>query len=58
MYFQSWADFFAMGGHGPYVWSAYALVLASVVGLHLYARLRHRALTRQLQALKSWENNA
>ena len=32
MYFESWAEFFQMGGHGVYVWSAYAL--ASVVVIY------------------------
>ncbi len=28
MYFDSWSGFLAMGGHGFYVWSAYAFALA------------------------------
>jgi heme exporter protein D len=40
--FQSLAEFLAMGGHGPYVWSAYGI--AAVVLAWLVARpLRRRA---------------
>ena len=31
MYFESWAEFIRMGGHGAYVWSAYALALMVVI---------------------------
>lgn len=34
MSFDSFADFLAMGGHGAYVWSAYAISLA-VLGLNV-----------------------
>ncbi len=30
MYFDSFAEFIAMGGHGPYVWS---VVLISTIGV-------------------------
>ncbi|MCB1644837.1 MAG: heme exporter protein CcmD [Pseudomonadales bacterium] len=31
MSFESFADFLAMGKHGPYVWSCYALTLIVLV---------------------------
>lgn len=31
MYFDSFADLIAMGSHGPYVWSAYALTLLVII---------------------------
>jgi heme exporter protein D len=31
MYFDSFADFIAMGGHGLYVWLAYSIALAVVI---------------------------
>jgi heme exporter protein D len=34
MSFASFSDFIAMGSHGPYVWSCYAISLA-VMGLNL-----------------------
>lgn len=44
MSFQSFSDFLAMGHHGPYVWSAYAIclaVLAINVAMPLLARKRY-----------------
>ncbi|WP_339485817.1 heme exporter protein CcmD [Pseudomonas sp. EL_65y_Pfl2_R95] len=34
MSFASFSDFIAMGGHGAYVWSAYAITFA-VLGLNI-----------------------
>lgn len=42
------SDFLAMGGHGPYVWSAYA-VTAVVVALNIWAARR-----AHLRALERW----
>jgi len=39
--FDSFAAFVAMGGHGPYVWSAY-LVGALVIGFNMIAPRLHR----------------
>lgn len=36
------ADFFAMGGHGFYVWTAYAVCAACLLAEPLLARHRHR----------------
>ncbi|WP_071870628.1 heme exporter protein CcmD [Atopomonas hussainii] len=42
MSFASFADFIAMGGHGPYVWLAYG-ISAVVLGLNvLLPVLAHR----------------
>ncbi|MDF3936775.1 heme exporter protein CcmD [Pseudomonas citronellolis] len=44
MSFQSFGDFLAMGQHGPYVWSAYAIclvVLAINVAAPILARKRY-----------------
>ena len=44
MSFSSFGDFLAMGHHGPYVWSAYAIslaVLALNVVLPILARRRY-----------------
>ena len=32
MSFESWSEFFAMGGHGFYVWLSYGLSLVVVLG--------------------------
>ncbi len=36
-------EFFAMGGHGPYIWSAYGASLVGLAGLYLVrsAKLRN-----------------
>lgn len=57
MSFDSFGDFLAMGHHGPYVWSAYAIslaVLALNVVLPILARRRYlqdeaRRLRRESQ---------
>ena len=44
MSFSSFAEFLAMGSHGPYVWSAYGIslaVLALNVALPVLARRRY-----------------
>lgn len=43
------ADWLAMGGHGAYVWSAYALSLAALLGICVAPLLRMRALLRRLR---------
>lgn len=62
MYFESFADFVAMGRHGAYVWSAYGCALVIVVA-HVVAarRLRRRALreavsTQRLARVANTEN--
>ncbi|MWV12608.1 heme exporter protein CcmD [Pseudomonas sp. R-28-1W-6] len=57
MSFASFAEFIAMGSHGPYVWSSYAIgiaVLALNVALPIMARRRYlqdeaRRLRRERQ---------
>ncbi|AVO55079.1 heme exporter protein CcmD [Ectopseudomonas mendocina] len=44
MSFSSFAEFLAMGTHGPYVWSAYGIslaILALNVALPILARRRY-----------------
>lgn len=33
MFFQTWSDFFNMGGYGFYVWLSYAVSLVAVIAL-------------------------
>lgn len=44
------SDFFAMGGHGVYVWSAYGLSLAALVGLGIWPLASLRAIVRRARA--------
>lgn len=46
MQFDSFSDAMTMGGHGPYVWSAYAITLVVVIII----LLRPIAATRRLQS--------
>ena len=52
MSFASLSDFFRMGTHGVYVWTAYGLTLAALVTIHLYAARRQRRLRHTLDTLK------
>ncbi|MGC7589074.1 heme exporter protein CcmD [Bisgaard Taxon 46] len=33
MFFESWSDFFNMGGYGFYVWFSYFICFITIVGL-------------------------
>ena len=52
MMFDSWQAFFAMGGHGLYVWMVYsaavALLIANLAGLRAERRRTRRQLRAQL----------
>lgn len=48
MNWNSWSDFFAMGGYGPYVWGAYLIALAVVIVELLLLRARRRNILRYL----------
>lgn len=37
-YFQSFAEFIAMGKHGFYVWTCYGLTCIAIIGLIFYSR--------------------
>ncbi len=42
------SEFFAMDGHGVYIWSSYAVFLLILVGDALAPRLRLRRVQREL----------
>lgn len=56
MMWDSWGDFFAMGGYALYVWGSMVVVAvflgAEVAGL----RLRARAVRAQLAAARQMDN--
>ncbi|MBV1878533.1 MAG: heme exporter protein CcmD [Pseudomonadales bacterium] len=52
MQFDSLADFMAMGGHGYYVWSVYAIGLAVLVINLMVPLLGERQLIAQAQKLR------
>ncbi|WP_445156763.1 heme exporter protein CcmD [Halomonas sp. E14] len=49
MAFDSFTEFFAMGGHAPYVWASWGVTAVLLLGLVLHARAERRQLLRQLK---------
>lgn len=49
MKFDSWAEFLAMGGHGPYVFAAYGLVILGLVTMAVLARVHMAAVREQVR---------
>ena len=54
--FESLTDFFHMGGHAPYVWGAWALAAAIIIGLTVRACLVESEWKRRLQQLEDQQN--
>lgn len=51
MFFDSWSDFFHMGGYGFYVWLSYLISLVSIVALIVHSvRARKKILKAVLRA--------
>jgi heme exporter protein D len=50
MYFDSLAQLWHMDGHGPYVWSAYAIVLLVLIGLVRAPLARRRRALERVRA--------
>ncbi len=51
MIWNSWTDFFHMGGYGLYVWGSYAVMAAGLGAEVVLARRRHAAALAALAAL-------
>ncbi|MBU5617526.1 heme exporter protein CcmD [Psychrobacter sp. TAE2020] len=47
-YFYSLSEFFAMGKHGVFVWSCWALTFGMMLIFIIYSRKQRRALIKQL----------
>ena len=61
MRWQSWADFWAMGGYGLYVWGSMAvtfLLMALEVFMARQARLQAEREVRQSQALNQQDGES
>ncbi|MDO8891770.1 MAG: heme exporter protein CcmD [Sulfurimicrobium sp.] len=53
MNWNSWSDFFHMGGYGLYVWGSYAVTFILVAGEILLLRARRQnALKQALRAVR------
>lgn len=48
MYFESVQALLSMDGHGPFVWSAYAVCLLVIIGLVLAPMRRRKRYLKQL----------
>lgn len=48
MYFESWGDFWAMGGYGFYVWSSFIISFLALALLLLDSRIAKRKLFTQV----------
>lgn len=48
MFFQSWSDFFNMGGYGFYVWLSYGISLVTVVALIVQSVKQRKAVLRHV----------
>ncbi|MGO2242773.1 MAG: heme exporter protein CcmD [Halomonas sp.] len=49
MAFTSFSDFLAMGGHAPYVWSAWGVTVLLLLASAWHARLEQRQLLKVLR---------
>ncbi len=48
-YFNNLSDFFAMGGHGAFVWASYAITWLGLLGLIAYSVSQRRNLFRDIE---------
>lgn len=51
MIWDSWSDFFAMGGYALYVWGSIVVVAGCMLGELVSLTLRRRAVLAQLQGV-------
>lgn len=59
MSFDSFSDFLAMGGHGIYVWSSYALGLIILVANVILPKMaRKRLIAEQLRRIRREESKS
>lgn len=52
MIWNSWFDFFDMGGYGFYVWGSYLVTFMCIIGEILIAKRKARTLRQQLSLTK------
>jgi heme exporter protein D len=53
MVWNSWSDFFAMGGYGLYVWGSYGVTLALIAAEVVAVRHRRRNALQGARALRA-----
>jgi heme exporter protein D len=47
-YFYSISEFIAMGDHGVFVWSCWAITIGMILAFVVYSRQQRKALIKQL----------
>jgi heme exporter protein D len=47
-YFYSFSEFLAMGNHGVFVWSCWAITVGFIIAFIIYSRQQRRMLLKQL----------
>ncbi len=57
MFFESISDFFAMGGHGFYVWLSYGLSFVLIAANFIMPVLKRKQLRRDMARLSRREQN-
>jgi heme exporter protein D len=50
--FETFADFIAMNGHGPFVWAAYGITFTALIFLLASPVLQKKAFIKQQQKLQ------
>ena len=53
MTWNTWSEFFAMGGYGLYVWGSYAVTFALIAAEVASLRRRHRVALRDARSLRT-----
>ncbi|MCQ9121494.1 heme exporter protein CcmD [Rodentibacter pneumotropicus] len=48
MFFQTWSDFFDMGGYGFYVWLSYGISLVVIVALIIQSFKQHKTILQNV----------
>ncbi len=48
MNWESWSEFFSMGGYGVYVWGSYCVTIICIVGEIILISKRRRTLQKHL----------
>ena len=48
MQFESWADFWAMGGYAFYVWLSFGVALGAIALITIFSVIEHKRLIKQV----------
>ncbi|OOF65912.1 heme exporter protein CcmD [Rodentibacter sp. Ppn85] len=48
MFFQTWSDFFDMGGYGFYVWLSYGISLVAIVALIIQSLKQRKTILKNV----------